>query len=58
MNLRKDIQIKFYIDYKTNIIFRKILKRNNTKIQYIMEKLLKEYIYSNLDLIIDDDINE
>ena len=49
MNLRKDIQIKFYIDYKTNIIFRKILKRNNTKIQYIMEKLLKEYIYSCLD---------
>ena len=53
MNLRKDIQIKFYIDYKTNFIFRKILKRNNTKIQHIMEKLLKEYIYSNIDLIID-----
>ena len=55
MNLRKDIQIKFYIDYKTNIIFRKILKVKNLKIQYLMENLLKEYIYSCLDLIIDDE---
>ena len=58
MNLRKDIQVKFYIDYKTNIIFRKILKVKNLKIQHLLENLLKEYIYSNLDLIIDDDINE
>jgi len=55
MNLRKDIQIKFYIDYKTNIIFRNILKRNNTKIQHIMENLLKEYIYNNIDSIINDE---
>ena len=58
MNLRKDIQVKFYIDYKTNIIFRKILKVKNLKIQHLLENLLKKYIYSNLDLIIDDDINE
>lgn len=55
MKVRKDIQIKIYIDYKTDIVFRKILKRNNTKIQHIMEKLLKEYIYSNLYLITDDE---
>jgi len=31
MNLRKDIQIKFYIDYKTDKAFRKILTSKKFK---------------------------
>ena len=55
MNLRKDIQIKFYIDYKTDKAFRKILQVKNLKIQHIMENLLKEYIYNNIEWVINDE---
>ena len=44
MNLRKDIQIKFYIDYKTNIIFRKILKVKNLKIQHFGKLIKRIYL--------------
>ena len=51
MNKGKNIQIKFVIDSNTNSVFRTILKIKKTIIQSIMEKLLKDYLFYNLDTI-------
>ena len=51
MNKEKNIQIKFVIDSNTNSVFRTILKIKKTTIQSIMEKLLKDYLFDNLDTI-------
>lgn len=52
MNKEKNIQIKFVIDSNTNSVFRRILKIKKSTIQSIMEKLLKDYLFDNLDTII------
>ena len=51
MNKEKNIQIKFVIDSNTNSVFRRILKINKSTIQSIIEKLLRDYLFDNLDTI-------
>lgn len=57
MNKEKNIQIKFVIDSNTNSVFRKILKLKKVTIQSIMEKLLRDYIFDNLDTIMKSKID-
>ncbi len=57
MNKEKNIQIKFVIDSNTNSVFRTILKIKKTTIQSIMEKLLKDYLFDNLDTIMKSKID-
>lgn len=57
MNKEKNIQIKFVIDSNTNSVFRRILKINKSTIQSIMEKLLKDYLFDNLDTIMKSKID-
>lgn len=51
MNKEKNIQIKFVMDSNTNSAFRRILKIKKSTIQSIMEKLLMDYLFNNLDTI-------
>lgn len=57
MNKEKNIQIKFVIDSNTNSVFRRILKIKKSTIQSIMEKLLKDYLFDNLDTIMESKID-
>lgn len=57
MNKEKNIQIKFVIDSNTNSAFRRILKIKKSTIQSIMEKLLKDYFFNNLDTIMKSKID-
>ena len=57
MNKEKNIQIKFVIDSNINSVFRTILKIKKTTIQSIMEKLLKDYLFDNLDTIMKSKID-
>ena len=57
MNKEKNIQIKFVIDSNTNSVFRTILKIKKTTIQSIKEKLLKDYLFDNLDTIMKSKID-
>ena len=57
MNKEKNIQIKFVIDSNTNSVFRTILKIKKTTIQSIMEKLLGDYLFDNLDTIMKSKID-
>lgn len=57
MNKEKNIQIKFVIDSNTNSVFRKILKIKKVTIQSIMEKLLRDYVMDNLDIIMKSKID-
>lgn len=55
MKLNKNIQKKFRIDTNTEKVLRKILSNNNVTFQSFMETLIRDYIYSNLDVIIKND---
>ena len=57
MNKEKNVQIKFVIDSNANSVFRTILKIKKTTIQSIMEKLLKDYLFDNLDTIMKSKID-
>lgn len=57
MNKEKNIQIKFVIDSNTNSVFRTILKIKKSTIQSIMEKLLRDYLFDNLDTIMKSKID-
>ena len=57
MNKEKNIQIKFVIDSNTNSVFRRILKIKKVTIQSIMEKLLRDYVMDNLDIIMKSKID-
>jgi len=57
MNKEKNIQIKFVIDSNTNSVFRRILKIKKSTIQSIMEKLLRDYLFDNLDTIMKSKID-
>lgn len=52
MKLNKNIQKKFRIDVNTEIALQKILSNNNVTFQCVMESLLREFIYSNLDIVV------
>lgn len=55
MKLNKNKQKKFRIDANTEKALRKILSNNNVTFQFVMETLIRDYIYSNLDAIIKND---
>lgn len=55
MKLNKNIQKKFRIDANTEKALRKILSNNNATFQSFMETLIRDYIYSNLDVVIKND---
>ncbi len=57
MNKEKNIQTKFVIDSNTNSVFRRILKIKKSTIQSIMEKLLRDYLFDNLDTIMKSKID-
>ncbi len=55
MKLNKNIQKKFRIDSNTEKALRKVLSNNNVTFQFVMESLIRDYIYSNLDVVIKND---
>lgn len=55
MKLNKNIQKKFRIDANTEKALRKVLSNNNVTFQSVMETLIRDYIYSNLDVVIQND---
>ncbi len=52
MKLRKTIQKKFRIDVNTEKALQIVLANNKVSFQFAMESLLREYLYSNLDIVI------
>ncbi len=52
MSDRKSVYLKFQVDNKTDMAFRKILEIKGLTIQKVLEKMLKDYIFENLDCII------
>lgn len=55
MKLNKNIQKKFRIDANTEKALRKVLSNNNVTFQSVMETLIRDYIYRNLDVVIKTD---
>ncbi len=55
MKLNKKIQKKFRIDANTEKALRKVLSNNNVTFQSVMETLIRDYIYRNLDVVIKND---
>lgn len=55
MKLNKNIQKKFRIDANTEKALRKVLSNNNVTFQFVMESLLRDYIYGHLDVVIKND---
>lgn len=55
MKLNRNIQKKFRIDANTEKALQKVLSNNNVTFQFIMEYLLRDYIYRNLDVVIKSD---
>lgn len=54
MKLSKQVQKKFRIDYNTDILLKKIMLAKNISMQSVMESMLKDYIYRNLDVIMEE----
>lgn len=55
MKTNKNIQKKFRIDANTEKALRKVLFNNNVTFQSVMETLIRDYIYSHLDVVIKND---
>ena len=55
MKLSKPVHKKFRIDSNIDIVFKKILLAKNISMQSVMESMLKDYIYENLDAVIVED---
>lgn len=55
MKLNKNIQKKFRIDANTEKALQKVLSNNNVTFQFVMETLIRDYIYSHLDVVIKND---
>jgi len=55
MKSNRTIQKKFRIDRNTEKALKKILSNNKITFQYVMESLLREYIYKNINVITDTD---
>ncbi len=54
MNDKKSVYLKVQVDNKTEIAFRKILEIKGLTIQGVLEEMLKNYIFENLDCIINN----
>lgn len=55
MKSSKTIQKKFRIDNHTDRAFQKVLSDKKVTMQFVMESLLKKYIYKNLEAVIRND---
>lgn len=51
MNDKKNKYLKVLVDNKTENAFRKILEIKGLTIQEVLENMLKDYIFENLDCI-------
>lgn len=51
MNDKKSTYLKVLVDNKTDNAFRKILEIKGLTIQEVLENMLKDYIFENLDCI-------
>ncbi len=51
MNDKKNTYLKVLVDNKTENAFRKILEIKGLTIQEVLENMLKDYIFENLDCI-------
>ena len=51
MNDKKSTYLKVLVDNKTDNVFRKILEIKGLTIQEVLENMLKDYIFENLDCI-------
>lgn len=54
MNDKKSVYLKLQVDTKTDKAFRKILEIKGLSIQSVLEKMVKDYIFDNLDCIMDN----
>lgn len=55
MKSNKTVQKKFRIDTNTDKAFQKILEAKKASMQSVMESMLKDYIYNNLEIMIKND---
>lgn len=54
MNDKKNTYLKLQVDNKTEKAFKKILEIKELTIQSVLENMVKNYIFENLDCIIDN----
>lgn len=55
MNDKKNTFLRVNVDTNTDLAFKKILEIKGKKIQDVLENLLKNYIFENLDCIMNND---
>ncbi len=55
MNEKKSTYLKLQVDNKTEIAFRKILEIKGLTIQSVLENMVKNYIFENLDCIMNNE---
>lgn len=51
MNDKKMVYLKLQVDTKTEKAFKKILEMRGLTIQSVLESMVKDYIFENLDCI-------
>lgn len=51
MNDKKMVYLKLQVDTKTEKAFKKILETRGLTIQSVLESMVKDYIFENLDCI-------
>ncbi|MCM1052592.1 MAG: hypothetical protein NC483_01255 [Ruminococcus sp.] len=51
MNDKKSVYLKLQVDTKTEKAFKKILEMKGLTIQSVLENMIKNYIFENLDCI-------
>lgn len=51
MNDKKVVYLKVQVDPKTEQAFKKIIEAKSLTIQNVLETLLKDYIFDNLDCV-------
>ncbi len=51
MNDKKSVYLKLQVDTKTEKAFKKILEMKGLTIQSVLENMVKNYIFENLDCI-------
>ncbi len=51
MNDKKTVYLKLQVDTKTEKAFKKIIEIRGLTIQSVLESMVKDYIFENLDCI-------
>ncbi|MDD6224392.1 MAG: hypothetical protein PUB18_05280 [bacterium] len=54
MRSNKTVQKKFRIDTNTDKVFQRILAAKKESMQSVIESMLKDYIYNNLKIVIEN----